>query len=284
VAYPIGVLQDAFRYSQPIGGRLIREFVARNPDLYGDVIVRRKEAQGIYAELKSLLLQEAALFLDKALYQFCIYKRLVECRHFGWAEVTAYYASFFALCALTRLQGEAITRVPLNDREVGVKVSHVDLIEGSFRMRHLGRPMHESLWRNFVDTYSDFTYRIEEYRPAFPIGDPTAELRDRNAVNYGPDGYEDIYMRSRRLGVLVRQREPDAFMNPDLALGDPFLQKEVLAGLRIRLACEITRFIQEKSEHSDQFKGLTARRVNFLECHCTRAKVRKRLEAWVRGN
>lgn len=281
MAHPIGVLQDAFQYAEPVGNRLIRDYVTENPEIFKRTVIQKGQEQGIHPELKSLLLHEAGLFLDKALYQYCIYKRLVASRHFGWAEVTVYYASFFALCSLTRLQGIAITRVPIDGSEISMRVASTDLIDGAFQIRRLGKPMHEALWETFVQTYEDFTHRLEEYRPVFPLGDPTGELKARNATNYRPDGYEDIYMRSRRLGLLAKEREPDVFLNPGLALGDPFLQKEVLAGLRIRLACEIVRMIAEKSAHRDQFRQLVTRRIGLLRCHSTQDRVRRRLETWV---
>lgn len=150
-------------------------------------------------EITSLILGEAVEYFCRSFYNFYAQDKLIENCYSTWSEVTNYYASFFSIHSLLRLQGRCITRL----WRPGGKEFYIfpyDFLSHQYVIctnRVQGKSAHDAVWSIYYDVYDGFLYsenlHFETIFKKKNVGTPEEEIDFRNQINYEPyQGYAEI--------------------------------------------------------------------------------------------
>lgn len=148
-------------------------------------------------ELTSLLVYEAVQYLRKAFLNYCAHYALFLRGYIGWSEITSYYASFFAINGLLRIQGKALIHVMprkvlyLFPLELGENSYFLESarVKSSIKSEEYKwfSENHADIWREYYNHFQHFDYKRERYKNIYNVGeedDITWEVERRNKANY----------------------------------------------------------------------------------------------------
>ena len=231
--------------------------------------------------LRNCLVTEAELYLDQALYHVCAGKNMVADGKLSWAIVTFYYASFFAINGLVRLQGEC----PLWIDRQAYWLKADDLLDHrrelfSIRRRNSGRP-HQVVWHLFQRLYSKFP-GDDRFRPVLQREDILWDLEKRHDTNYDlAVGYQEIRMKMADLRREIRRRHEDVLEELQKSLSDEDLAIETRALLRVQFLLGLIRSIETASGYGSFFASRRSRRIDFVGRSVGQTSLRDRLLAWL---
>lgn len=221
-----------------------------------------------------ILFIEADEYLAKAICNLCGGCISMRRGYISWGEVTTYYASFFAIHGLLRLQGKAIgTNYVLFPQSIGFPAS---ILQHKYTIvRPAGnRRIHEDLWQKFFDTYSRNT-EIEptEYADSIfftSFQDIVLEVERRNKFNYRMfESYTEIFDRielDRRDLFDLKSADPMFFSRLTDYIGDTDRRYLAKAALRIRLLHSLLYSIIEDFDNLKEFfTNRHRQRIDFLD-------------------
>jgi hypothetical protein len=230
--------------------------------------------------LRNILLREAHLFLDRAIYQLCTYKNLILSGRLSWAAVTAYYSSFYSLCSLIRLQGKSLSWLQGQLYTVFTN----NLIQDDFYIKRSNSTRtHQELWNNFNYLYQNFDFQRTEFNEIYSgSGGPTSELTIRNSITYWlGKGFDEFYWNNDELNRQIKKLSIDVFTNREGSLKDDDLRLEILASLRIKLVCQLLNLIELNSFYSSYYRAYAEKRTKFVRQNFRTASLRDRLIDWI---
>jgi hypothetical protein len=217
-----------------------------------DKLVSYKGPDKIYRitdqDFKSCLLNEANLQLNKAIYNWSIYKRLVSKGLWSWAFVTLYYAQFYSINGLLNIQGNAFSRPILleengKEKQVLFHVYPDDFREGKFYFEMRRHKPHEDLWKQYHGLYNKYRYKLERYSSLYEYdrNNELEVLELRHYINYDIsfliNDFIEYLLSPEELEIFALKMEQDIFSAN--YSGDEHLELEYLASLRIRLLFDI---------------------------------------------
>mgnify|MGYP001044994991 CR=1 FL=1 len=150
-------------------------------------------------EITSLILGEAVEYFCRSFYNFYAQDKLIENWYSTWSGVTNYYASFFSIHSLLRLQGRCITRI----WRPGGKEFYIfpyDFLSHQYVICTncvQGKSIHDAAWSIYYDVYDVFLYsenlHFEAVFKKKNVGTPEEEIDFRNQINYEPyQGYDEV--------------------------------------------------------------------------------------------
>jgi hypothetical protein len=227
---------------------------------------------------KNCLLTEADRYLDRSLFNICAAKNLVEEGKLSWAVVTFYYASFYAVNGLVRLQAESYSRVESRFYHLQPE----DLTADTFRLRSGDKKRsHEATWYLFDRLYGGFNWGSGYYRPVLKPSNKLWDLEKRHIANYDIAGYEEMYWSSDRLRRESKARWVDVLDNLTKSLNEDDLAIETRALLRIQLLVELLSFIASRSSYRSFFDARQARRRTLVNGHLTNGSLRAKIVSWL---
>jgi len=235
----IDAFSDAFASASEItAGLSIREHIENEGLLSGtnyNVIEDSKITEILYLE--------ADEYLAKALCNLCAGCVCLNKGYLSWGEVTVYYASFFAIHGLMRLQGKAMgVNYVLFPESIRLPAS---IVTNKYSVaRPVGdRKIHEDVWRKFFGTYSQNTdIDQRKYADAIfftDVQDIVLEVERRNNYNYRIfEAYKEIFDRGelgRRDLFQFVAMDPLFFTRLREYLGDSDRRYVAKAALRVEL-------------------------------------------------
>lgn len=156
----------------------LSEYLNHNPDLIPMDKEMVSEAEG----LARYILKDIDKLFDKSLLNLCSCDYLLNKGYFSWAVITAYYAGFFAVQALNRLQLKFYTF--LNSQSV--LIESIDFND-KFKLKiKNSKDSHQREFDLFMTSYSGDVMGLE---PFWRIGiskidDRLSEPKLRNMTNY----------------------------------------------------------------------------------------------------
>jgi hypothetical protein len=230
--------------------------------------------------LRNILMREAHLFLDRAIYQLCTYKNLILCGRISWAAVTAYYSSFYSLCSLIRLQGKSLSWLQGQLYTVFTN----NLVQDDFYIKRSNSTRtHQELWNNFNYLYQSFDFERSDFNEIYSgSGGPTSELTIRNHITYWlGKGFDEFYWTNDDLNRQIKKLSVDVFANREGSLKDDGLRLEILASLRIKLACQLLRLIELNSLYGSYYRTYAEKRTKFIKENLKTGSLKNRLIDWI---
>jgi hypothetical protein len=225
-------------------------------------------------KITELMFLEADEYLAKALCNLCAGCVSMNRGYISWGEVTVYYASFFAIHGLLRIQGKALgmnyVLFPKSIRNPASILKHTYII-----VRPVGeKGIHEDVWRKFYHTYSQYT-EIDQRRYADAIffsdvQDIILEVERRNKFNYRIfESYKEIFDRielDRRDLFNLQLIDPLFFTKLTDYVGDSDRRYLAKAALRVQLLHDLLYLISEEDENlKGFFIDRHRQRIEFLE-------------------
>lgn len=235
---------------------------------------------------KNCLLNEANRQLDKALYNWSIYKRLVSKGLKSWGTVTLYYAQYYSVIGLLNLQGTSFSRPQLKydglEREVQFHIYPEDYSEGRmyFEIRDLRKP-HEDLWRQYYATYHRFDFNLKKFNKLYQY-DLDNQLQPtciRNYANYDI-AYKLIeYISFDEILDYANKMKCDIFEIADQ--DDEDLSREYIASLRINLLFDLINTIMSSSNLILINIELNKKRKNMLVNTKDNTPVQSCFSSWI---
>ena len=241
-------------------------------------------------EITSLMLGEAIEYFSRAFCNFYAQDELIQHGYSTWSEVTNYYANFFSIHSLLRLQGRCITRI------WRPKGKQFYIFPYSFRDHEYvmcskgveGKTAHESTWSIYYDVYDGFAYSenlsFESIFKKKYVQTPEEEMDFRNKINYEPyQGYEEIWDPTKIPGIIECYTEKK-FTNNEIELlsrltTDPDYQYYARSALRIIFSYSLFTDIAQKNNElkllfenkknnlSDFLNQVKPRNENGMLCH-----------------
>ena len=195
-------------------------------------------------DVTSLILGEALEYFGRAFYNFYAQDKLIQHGYSTWSGVTNYYASFFGIHSLLRLQGRCITSIwrPRGKR--------FHIFPYSFREHKYvictngvkGKSAHDATWSTYYDVYDSFVYgsnlHFESIFKKKNVGTVEEEIDFRNQINYEPyQGYEEI-RDPELIAKIIEKYEDKRFTDNEIELlshltTDPYYRYYARSILRI---------------------------------------------------
>lgn len=244
--------------------------------------ITQKFTPFLSSNLLNVFYKEVNLYLDKALYQYIIARKLMAKGNFSWGAVTQYYASFFAISGLLRLNEAAFVRIDISDYEV----SKTD--DGNIYNIRTARTkgLHRIVWKTFYSLYKDFScedtifsYVVNPYK-----GEIYYDTNRRNDINYAPGkGYDEIYKTTTIVNRFKKERLNDRYASTSFYDDNDWVNSDVLTQHRIRLLANLICKIDKDSIFPAQVKDRISDRKNLIQKYEEDLKYRKRYNSWIDG-
>ena len=269
-----------FRPASGVCDGFVKDAVRTNPVLPPSFITNR--FQPFYAkEIRNTFFKEVNLYLDKAIYQYIISRRLLRDGNFSWGAVTQYYANFFAISGLIRLFENGFSRI-------GNASIEVDSQANIYRIRKISSEgLHRVVWRKYYALFNDFDYKREIFYPVYvpyELGNYYFESDRRNSLNYDPGvGYQEIYRTRKSIKSLVKERVRDLYSNTSFSRQNEWIDLDSLTQHRIRLLGNIIFEIDRVSEFPFFCRERLLKRNAIVQNYEQDKKLRDRINAWLEG-
>jgi len=238
-------------------------------------------------EITSSIMCEALEYFCRAFYNFLAQDKLIEHGYSTWSEITNYYASFFSIHSLLRLQGRCITRIWRPGRR------QFYIFPNSFKDHEYvvcveGKPTHDAAWDRYYEIYDGFSYDINiEFETIYKkkyVGRPDEEIDFRNQRNYEPyQGYEEI-RDPELIQKMIRKYEDKKFAECEIHLlssltTDPDYRYYARSALRLIFSYTLLRDVA--SENS-RLNALLGSRRSAMQHFLSQVGPRKEDEALTR--
>lgn len=274
---------DLYKFSEVSGvyNKYLKDEIREIPTLLLKQVTQ-KFTPFLSSNLLNIFYKEANLYLDKALYQYIISRKLMAKGDFSWGAVTQYYASFFAISGLLRLQEAAFVRIDASDYEV----SKTD--DGNIYNIRTARTkgLHRIAWKTFYSLYKDFScedtifsYVVNPYK-----GEIYYDTNRRNDINYAPGkGYDEIYQTAATINRFKKERTSDLYSSTKFHKENEWIDATVLTQHRIRLLANLICKIDKDSIFPAQVKDRISDRNNLIQKYEEDLKYRKRYNSWIDG-
>lgn len=269
-----------FRNVSGVCEGFVKDVIRTNPVLPLNQITTT--FQDFYSQdLRNSFFKEVNLYLDKAIYQYILGRRLLGEGNFSWGAVTQYYANFFAISGLIRLFEAGFSRIGKLDVEVQAQ-SNIYKIK---KIKVEG--LHRIVWLRFYSLYAVFDYKPHIFDVIYsPIKseDYFYESDRRNEINYNPaSGYNEIYQTNTSLRNLIRERTQDAYRIDHFERISEWVDLDNITQYRIRLLANIVFEIDRFSDFPLHAKGRFINRKNIIQKYEGNKKHRERFMGWLEG-
>ena len=164
---------------------------------------------------------EALEYFCRAFYNFYAHDKLIEHGYSTWSGITNYYASFFCIHSLLRVQGRCITRIWRPNRKQ-FYIFPSDFLHHIYVICAETKPAHDAAWDRYYDIYDGFSYEenadFETIYKKKNVGRPDEEIDFRNQRNYEPyQGYEEI-REPLLIAEMVKRYEDKKFSRDEVSL------------------------------------------------------------------
>lgn len=228
-------------------------------------------------DITSLVLGEALEYFCRAFYNFYAQDKLIQHGYATWSGVTNYYASFFGIHSLLRLQGRCITSI-WRPRGKRFHIFPYSFLEHKYVIctnRVSGRSAHDATWSIYYDVYDSFTYRdnlhFESIFKKKNVGTVEEEIDFRNQINYEPyQGYQEI-REPELIAKIIGQYEEKRFTNNEIKLlshltTDPYYRYYARSILRMIFSYTLLGDIAKENGGLDSLMNNTKSTLSgFLE-------------------
>lgn len=262
-------LADAFSTVVNLEAKALNEYVHEKRFLSGTNYYEVSDQR-----ITELLFMEADEYLAKALCNICAACISLRQGYLSWGEVTTYYASFFAIHGLLRVQAKALgtdyVLFPKYIRAPASVVQHEYVVAQAVKNERI----HEDVWRKFYDTYSQNTEIPQaEYGDVIFFSDVqnlVLEVERRNRFNYRMfDAYQEVFdlseLSRRSLFDLVHLT-PTFFGSLSSYLGDYDRRYLAKAALRVRLLHDLLFTLSDTSASlRSHFLQRHTKRLDFMD-------------------
>jgi hypothetical protein len=254
-----------------------------------------KSPIGIYLvedkDLKLCLLHDANLQLNKALYNWSIYKQLVSKGIWHWAYVTLYYSQFYAVNALLNIQGNAYTNPLLFDisknkySKVSFHIYTKDFQTSKFIFEEKRNyNSHEDPWNTYYNVYNSYRFKLSQYSELYEFdrSNNLKFLKFRHYINYDNSSLFDQFIEynytQNEIEEFASRMKLDIF---DIGEKDNFQEIEYFASMRIKLLFDITYEILSSSKFSQFKNDISLQRKNMFNNIKDVTPVKKRFMEWL---
>jgi len=216
--------------------------------------------------LDSIFLNESERYLELAVWNFLAYKFLMTGPYLSWAYSTQYFADFYSVNALLRIQGSALVHIKRYEDSTRPRYHIQTLtIKRSARRRHAyyleGRPRrneHDFIWNTFFTLYRNWDYK--DHGIFYGDGLISSYVRDERATwNYDPffaSQSMDQHAKEEARTMAQTNFLDTFYVSPEHA---EFMQehgwKEQASGDFIRATLDILADIAIGSQFKDHFIG-----------------------------
>lgn len=254
-----------YKDSTPNG--IIKEYCNRIFKEYpGDKVFRITDPR-----IKNTFLNEANIQLNKALYNWSIYKRLVEKGLYSWGIVTLYYAQFYSIIGLLNLQGIAFPRPYLQTssgtpKEIQFHVYPEHFLENKivFEIRRLNKP-HEDIWREYYNTYKGYRHELSKFNALYQydMDNPLDPVKMRMNANYDVtfQFIEYLFTQEELLEFALKMQQNVFNLSQ---YDDENLYEEYIASLRINLLFDMLNKIMSTSTLSSTNEAFNRGRSEMM--------------------
>ncbi|MCL4474718.1 MAG: hypothetical protein M1508_00625 [Nitrospirae bacterium] len=269
-----------FRTASGVCDGFVKDAVRTNPVLPPNLITKR--FQPFHAkEIRNTFFKEVNLYLDKAIYQYILSRRLLRDGNFSWGAVTQYYANFFAISGLIRLFENGFSRI-------GNTSIEVDSQANIYRIRKISSEgLHRVVWGKYYALFNDFDYKREVFYAVYVPYEPGNyyfESDRRNNLNYDPGvGYQELYQTRKTIQSLVRERARDLYSSTSFSSQNEWIDLDSLTQQRIRLLGNVIFEIDRVSEFPSFGRERLLKRNAIVHKYEQDKKLRDRISAWLEG-
>lgn len=271
------------KFSQVSGiyNKFLKGELVETPTLFLQQVKHNKFESFVSANLTNIFYKEANLYLDKALYQYILSRKLITSENFSWGAVTQYYASFFVISGLIRLHEVAFVRIGANDYEIQSDTGMVYKIR---LMKTKG--LHRTVWETYYKLYKNFTHANKVFSCVMTpyMSDIYFDTNRRNDINYAPSkGYDEIYQTKTTTNRLKKERTSDSYSPTNFYKENEWVDVSVLTQHRIRLLANLICKIDGQSDFPVQAKERVDNREKIIQRYEDDIRYRKRYLSWIRG-
>ncbi len=182
----------------------------------GAGIVRTSPPVRIFSEgMKNAMLREAVRFAECSISNVAHALQLLKRNYTDWPIVTYYYTSFYAICALLRTKGYAMTYVDARAYQIEPDPEHI----GSWWYTSLsGDRGHLAVWNQFDACFGEDP--PADWDNLKPLTNPD-EREIRTQHNYQPDIMgEELHQGSQKQNENANLLRADLFGTSEIQLTD----------------------------------------------------------------